>query len=248
MGWIKLDRSITEHWLWTPREPFDKRSAWIDLLLMANHEDFKTERKGHIVHRKRGEVNTSVIYLAERWGWSRNKVYRFLELLKEDKMIHTDGTTDGTTITIENYGKWQGQQTASGTTDGTSDGTTDGTTDGTYDKKNKELIKKTKEDIYRDLPQNLKDTLKDFEAMRKKIGKPLSTNRAKTMLLNKLDKLAGDDTDLKVQILEQSIFNSWQGVFPIRDKAYENTRIRRKSESVADKDFGDFSDFGEISF
>lgn len=247
MGWIKLDRSITEHWLWKPREPFDKRSAWIDLLLMANHEDFKTERNGHIVWRKRGEVNTSVLYLSERWGWSRNKVYRFLELLKEDGMIHTNGTTDGTTVTIENYGKWQGGQTTNGTTDGTPHETTDGTTDGTYDK-NIKNIKKGKEDIYRELPQNLKDALKDFETMRKKIGKPMATDRAKKMLLTKLTKLAGDDTELKIRILEQSIFNSWQGVFPIKDGAYEDTRTRRKSESVADKDFGDFSDFGEITF
>lgn len=144
-GWIKLHRGISENWLWKDREPFDKRSAWIDLLLMANHKDFKTKRNNHVVVRKRGEVNTSVMYLSEKWGWSRNKVYRFLELLKEDGMIHTHGTTDGTTITVENYEKYQISETTDETTDGTSHGTTDGTTDGTYDKNVKECIKNDKE-------------------------------------------------------------------------------------------------------
>lgn len=156
-GWIKLHRGITENWLWKDREPFDKRSAWIDLLLMANHTEFKVRRNNHIVVRKRGEVNTSVIYLSEKWRWSRNKVYRFLELLKEDGMIQVDGTTDGTTITIENYEKYQISETTDGTTDGTPLGTTDGTTDGTHDKNVKECIKNDKEKRGRFTPPTIEE-------------------------------------------------------------------------------------------
>ena len=39
-GWIKLHRALTAHWLWAEK-PFDKKSAWIDLLLMANHRPGK---------------------------------------------------------------------------------------------------------------------------------------------------------------------------------------------------------------
>lgn len=236
MGWIKLDREITEHWLWKEKEPFDRRSAWIDLLLMANHKDFKTLYKGQLVERKRGEVNTSTRYLAERWRWSRGRVNRFLELLEMDEMVTLNSTTDGTTVTIENWGKWQDVLTTDDTTDDTTHSTND---------KNIKNIKKGKEDIYSDLPNALREVLKDFEAMRKKIGKPLATPRAKQMLLNKLDKLAGDNTELKVKIVEQSIFNSWQGVFPLKE-SYENSRIRTESQASSDKDFGDFADFGEI--
>ena len=156
-GWIKLHRGLTENWLWKDKEPFDKRSAWIDLLLMANHTDFKVRRNNHIVVRKRGEVNTSVMYLSEKWRWSRNKVYRFLELLKEDKMIQVIGTTDGTTITIENYEKYQISETTDETTDGTPHGTTDGTTDGTHDKNVKECIKNDKEKRGRFTPPTLEE-------------------------------------------------------------------------------------------
>ena len=38
-GFIALYRDILDHWIWTDNQPFDRRSAWIDLLLMVNHSD-----------------------------------------------------------------------------------------------------------------------------------------------------------------------------------------------------------------
>ena len=51
--------------------------------------------------------------------------------------------------------------------------------------------------------------------MRKSIKKPV-TERALKGILNKLDKLATTD-DIKIKILENSIENCWQGVFPLKD-------------------------------
>ena len=45
-GWIKVHRDLNDHWIWKSKEPFDKRSAWIDLILLANFKDFKTVKKG----------------------------------------------------------------------------------------------------------------------------------------------------------------------------------------------------------
>lgn len=69
------------------------------------------------------------------------------------------------------------------------------------------------EDIYRDLPENLTSALKDFEQMRKSIKKPIKSDRARKMLLNRLNDLAGDNVDLKVQMLDEAIFNNWQNVY-----------------------------------
>lgn len=143
-GWIKLHRSMQEHWLWNDKDPFDKRSAWIDLLMMANFTDFKVVRNGKLMQRERGEVNTSILYLAERWKWSRPKVKRFLRTLESDGMITTHSTTDGTTVTIEKYDFFQNQGSTDVTTVVPSNVTTDVTahvtTGVTHDKK---TIKKT---------------------------------------------------------------------------------------------------------
>ena len=126
-GWICIHRGISDHWLWREDKPFDKRSAWIDLLLLANHTDLKVLYKGKLVDRKRGEVNLSMVQLADRWGWDRRKVKRYLSLLESDGMVSIDSTRDGTTITLENYDKYQGVSVADGTTSGTTEGTTNGT-------------------------------------------------------------------------------------------------------------------------
>jgi len=118
-GWFKVERDISDHWIWKSKEPFDKRSAWIDLILLANFKDFKTSYKGKIVYRKRGEVNTSIVYLAKRWRWDRRKVDRFLMALEADNMLHVDSTPNGTTITLENYGFYQDNGTADSTPNGT---------------------------------------------------------------------------------------------------------------------------------
>jgi hypothetical protein len=61
---------------------------------------------------------------------------------------------------------------------------------------------------------DLLQRLRDFLEMRKAIKKPM-TDRAKSELLTKLDKLASTDEE-KIAILDQSIFNSWQGVFALK--------------------------------
>lgn len=85
-GWISVHRKIQSHWLWEDK-PFSKGQAWIDILLLANHEDKKTLMDGQLIEVKRGECITSEPKLAERWGWSRTKVRNFLEMLEQDEMI-----------------------------------------------------------------------------------------------------------------------------------------------------------------
>ena len=105
-GWIKLNRQITEHWLWKEK-PFTYGTAWVDLLLLANWEDKKMPYKGEIIVCKRGDVNLSFLALSKRWGWGRWKVKNFIDLLINDEMVVVNATTHRTTITIVNYDKYQ---------------------------------------------------------------------------------------------------------------------------------------------
>lgn len=62
----------------------------------------------------------------------------------------------------------------------------------------------------------LENTLDAFIEMRKKIKKPL-TDYAIILLHKELNALSKSDESLKIKILEQSITNSWQGIFPLKD-------------------------------
>lgn len=110
-GWISIHRKLQCHWLWGDK-PFSKGQAWIDLLLLANHEDTKFLHGGQLIDAKRGDVITSEVKLMDRWGWSKSKVRTFLEMLEKDSMIIKKADSKKTTLTIVNYGVWQDSQTA----------------------------------------------------------------------------------------------------------------------------------------
>ena len=129
-GWIKIDRQILENFLWQER-PFDRAHAWIDLLLMVNHETKKLVVDGKPITVERGQTLTSVRKLAHRWGWSDNKVRRFLQMASEENMIRcstrfSDGIANGTAITVVKYGVFQDDRRANETPYGRADGRADG--------------------------------------------------------------------------------------------------------------------------
>ena len=67
---------------------------------------------------------------------------------------------------------------------------------------------------------------KEFKKMRGKIRAPL-TERAEKLIMSELQKLAGDNEQKKIEILEKSIVNCWKDVYPLKtdnNKPQENTR------------------------
>ena len=135
-GWIKLHRTIRECFLWDDK-PYDRARAWIDMLLSAMHSDKKTILDGKIAVISKGSFVTSIEALPERWGWSRNKVRSFLEMLESEQMIRTRRTGRGTTVTIVNYEKYQLNGTTGSTTEGTTGSTARSTTESTQKKNSK---------------------------------------------------------------------------------------------------------------
>jgi hypothetical protein len=141
--WIKLNTQITEHWLWDSK-PFSKGQAWVDLLLMAETYTHSNLWRGNLTEFKKGDVCRSFAFLADRWGWNRKAVKRFLSVLEDDQMVTLNVTKRRTTITIVNYGKFQNKGTSDGTSDGTSKVTSDGTSKGTSDGTHYKSIKSNK--------------------------------------------------------------------------------------------------------
>ena len=106
-GWISLYRQIKESWIWKDKEPFDKRSAWIDLLLTVNYKNKKIPYENGFIEIEKGQTLTSIKQLAKKWKWSRHKVSDFLDRLEQDTMIVQVRDTRKTLISIVNYSKYQ---------------------------------------------------------------------------------------------------------------------------------------------
>lgn len=105
-GYIKIYRDIRDHMIYDDK-PFDRTHAWIDLIMMVNHEDKKILFDGRFVTVYRGMCITSIRKLADRWGWSRKKVSNFLNELERDIMIRQERASKRTTISIVNYDTYQ---------------------------------------------------------------------------------------------------------------------------------------------
>ena len=117
-NWIKLNRSITDHWLWSSGETFSRGQAFIDLLLMAAYADHPVMSQGKKIDLKRGSMVTSIRYLADRWRWSKDKTMHFLNDLEADGTIEKVSDTKRTVLTIVNYDKYQGLVTSDRTQNG----------------------------------------------------------------------------------------------------------------------------------
>ncbi len=130
-GWIKLHRQVTNSKIWTSTEEFDRRSAWIDILLSVNHEARTIIlRNGQSITIEEGQMFTSLDHLASRWHWSRNRVRRYLGLLSAQCMCTVSGTPSGTVLTVINWDFFQHGRHTNGQANGQANGQTDGQTDG----------------------------------------------------------------------------------------------------------------------
>jgi len=105
-GWIKLHRKIQDNPLWTC-EPFTRGQAWVDLLLLANHEYGFFFKRGVKIEVSRGQVGVSEVGLSDRWKWSRSKVRKFLNDLKKEQQIEIVKSNVSQIVTLINYAEYQ---------------------------------------------------------------------------------------------------------------------------------------------
>jgi len=105
-GWIKLYRKLTDNPLWKC-EKFTRGQAWVDLLLLANHEYGYFYLRNHKIEVQRGQVGYSQLKLAERWKWSRSKVKKFLNDMEKEQQVVQQQSKSTSIITIVNYELYQ---------------------------------------------------------------------------------------------------------------------------------------------
>lgn len=73
----------------------------------------------------------------------------------------------------------------------------------------------------------LKDLFYEYIKMRKLIKAPM-TDRALTMLINKVNELEPGNVDRQKQMLNNAILNNWKSVYPLKDR--EETKPKEKEE------------------
>ena len=104
--------------------------------------------------------------------------------------------------------------------------------------KEKELDKekRKKDNTYTDILSSiandeLKELYLEYIKMRKMIKSPM-TDRALTMLINKVNELEPNSLDNQKKLLETAIMNNWKSVYPLKDAPKQDKQPSKQEEEL----------------
>lgn len=226
-GYIKLHRSLLT-WEWYKNQ--NTKDVFLHLLLTANHYDEKFE--GTVIHR--GQRVWSRQSLAKELGISEQSIRTAINHLISTNELTSLSTPKYSIITINNYEKYQ-TSTSSLTNDQPAINQPS-TSDQPQSKKARKQESKNIKEIDKEkpeIPYEISEAWGAYSDMRLKIKKPM-TDRAVSMALGKLDELAPNDFEMQRKILNQSVFNSWQGLFALKGESNANNGRAASGHTAGD--------------
>lgn len=106
-------------------------------------------------------------------------------------------------------------------------------------KKEKEEKEKTINDIIAEQKEELQEPLREYVKMRKSIKKPITTHGLE-LAVKRLSELTSD-TSIAVKIINQSIMNSWQGLFELKPENKTNAFVI-KTRNYSKEEFDNLID------
>lgn len=235
-GYILLSRKLIESEIW--KKPPLYLKVWIYLLSKAQHKEYKNLKRGQLwITYQDIMEDCSWMVGARKEKPSKSQIFNILEWMRNlcfesnaesnskattnEIMITTVKATRGMLITIENFNIYQDSKSYESNAESNNESNDDILPKETPNRNriNKNDNKNDNISIYSIFDKysendDLRQALRDYSLMRNKIKAPL-TERAASMLLNKLNTLASAD-DLKIQIVEQAILGNWKSVYPLK--------------------------------
>jgi len=188
----------------------------IYLLLNAYFKDSKILDGDKELIIKKGSFATGRKKIAEELKVNESTLYKRLKKLEKLRFCNIESNNRFSIITVINWELYQLEDEESNS-DCNNKVTTEEqqSNNKVTQKKNVKNVKKVEECKEVKIKTAIEIAIDNFKDFRKKIKKPM-TDRAVELLLINLDKLATDD-ETKIKILDQSILNSWQGVFALKE-------------------------------
>jgi hypothetical protein len=226
-SWHPIMRSILDHWLWKDK-PFSKGQAWIDMILLAHHNPSKRMISGQMVPMTEGQLAWPKYKLADRWGWSRDKVERFVSCLEADEMLRQETSQLTTVITLLNYARLRQVAFNGQGSEQDKDPTKDKATTRQRTSHNTRREKKGEEGKEDQKPAGFAHPwldLPDFQTawtgwIEMRISKKdRPTEFAKSLAMKKLLEYSGGEISKAIAIVNQSTERGWKGLFPLSEES-----------------------------
>lgn len=219
-GWVKLHRCLIN------KPIFDNANllkVWVWCLSKATHSEHDQLVGLQVVKLIPGQFIFGRLKASEDLKMPPSTVWRLINFLKKNESLDIKTNNKYSLVTINNWESYQSDENKMDTK-------TDikRTTDGQQMDTNKN-VKNVKNNISTNYSDNneLNESVKSFIEMRKTLKKPM-TDKAITMLINKLNKLASNDIE-KIEILNQSVLSSWTDIYkPTQQKLFNKQQTVRE--------------------
>ena len=226
-GWIKLHRKLKNSLVF---DNPDLLKVWIWCLLKATHDDYIQMIGLQEVELEKGQFIFGRKVAANELKMSESKTYRLIKKLETMQNLNIKANNKYSIITIANWELYQSdsnnseqqfeQQMNNKRTTNEQQMNTNKNI-----KNNKNISIYSIFDSYSD-NADLRQALRDYSIMRNKIKAPL-TDRAVTLLLNKLNELASTD-ESKIKLLENATLGNWKSVYPLKEEKQQQKQKPNK--------------------
>lgn len=244
-GYVKIYRKLLDNPIIC--KDSDYFSVWIYLLLNATHTEYDTIFKNERITLKSGQLITGRRVIAEKFNIDENKVQRILKMFEKQHQIEQQTSTKNRLISILNWNEYQGERQQHEQQVNNKRTTSEqqvNTNKNDKNIKNEKNIIKEKEKKQTEIDKIIKDsftdkelieTIYEFIKMRKSIKKPLTTRGLELMIKN-LNKLS-INVDEQIEILNNSIMNNWQGVFPLKQNTSKKQKINYEEITYTEEEY-----------
>ena len=220
-GFIYLHRKMLD-WEWY--DDNNTKILFLHCLLKANWKP----GSWHGIKYDQGQFITSLQTLAVETHLTVKQVRVALDHLKATNEVADQRQGNCRIITVNNWSSYQQKGKPSGKPKANLGQTKGklGATDEEY--KEREEGKEGKENNkYYPADELLNTAFADYVSMRKQMKKPM-TEKAIELAKKKLSSLSGGNNDDAIAILNQSVMNSWQGLFPLNNKSVKQMTFNEK--------------------
>jgi hypothetical protein len=240
-GFIFIARTLIDSEVWS-KKPAWWLKVWLYILLRVNHTGDKNFARGENIFTRR-QIHSDCHLYDDRI--ETETVDNVLRWLRKTTQITTQKTTRGIIIKVVKYDEYQNKNSYKNHLENDTENDTENervkrdrneteTTQKRDDIQEYNALKTTlilpdnvtvkdkditNFNIFNTTPELLRLLQTEFEhfaAMRVKIKKPM-TDYARKLRIHDLHKLAGDDVELAIAILRQSISASWQDLYALKE-------------------------------
>lgn len=204
-GYILLHRKLIDSWVYQDSETLH---LWVHLLLCASYNEKEYSYNGDLVKLKPGQFITGRKKLSIETGINESKIERVLSALEKAKKIEQQTNSRNRCISIVKWCEYQKIEQPANT----------------------DKYIKIKEIVKIGFGDEFLDVVLTWLSYKDKKGKGYKDDKTIMTMVNKLWNMAKKKTENAKVIVENSISNNYDGLFPIKDD-------KNKKEIIQDTSF-----------